>query len=89
MTKIDFGGLKQKLMASIVAISAIKVLKGFMTLDEPNALRLGWLVGIHLVFLVSLLVVAIADRISEPGEHPSESAGPSRRGRGRMMAKPR
>jgi len=82
MTKIDFGGLKQKLMASIVAISAIQVLKGIMQLEEPNSLRLGWLVGIHVVFLLSLLVVAISDRISEASEHPSESQGPARRHRG-------
>ncbi len=33
MTKVDFGGLKQKLLASIVAISAIQVLKAFMNID--------------------------------------------------------
>ena len=33
MTKVDFAGLKQKLLASIVAISAIQVLKAFMNLD--------------------------------------------------------
>jgi len=32
MTKVDFGGLKQKLVTSIVAISAIQVLKGFMSI---------------------------------------------------------
>jgi uncharacterized protein (TIGR00645 family) len=78
MAKIDFGGLKQKLMASIVAISAIEVLKGIMDLTEPNNNRLAWLVGIHVVFLVSLLVVAISDRISEPTEHPSESTKKTR-----------
>ena len=78
MTKIDFGGLKQKLMTSIVAISAIQVLKGIMDLDEPNNPRLAWLVGIHVVFLFSLLAVAISDRISAPLEHPSESPGTGR-----------
>lgn len=33
MTKIHFGGLKQKPLASIVAISAIQVLKAFMNID--------------------------------------------------------
>ena len=33
MTKVDFAGLKQKLLASIVAISAIQVLKAFMNID--------------------------------------------------------
>ena len=34
MTKVNFGGLKQKLLASIVAISAIQVLKAFMNIDS-------------------------------------------------------
>ena len=34
MTKVDFSGLKQKLMTSIVAISAIQVLKAFMNIDK-------------------------------------------------------
>jgi uncharacterized protein (TIGR00645 family) len=57
MTKIHFGGLKQKLLASIVAISAIQVLKAFMNIDVVfDAQKLGWLVGIHLVFVVSAAV---------------------------------
>src|SRR6202046_1258073 len=46
MTKVDFAGLKQKLLASIVAISAIQVLKAFMNIDtvfEPQ--KLAWLDG--------------------------------------------
>jgi uncharacterized protein (TIGR00645 family) len=74
MTKVDFGGLKQKLMTSIVAISAIQVLRAFMNIGEqPDNWRLGWLVGIHVVFVVSMLIVVLADRLAEPGEHPTES----------------
>jgi uncharacterized protein (TIGR00645 family) len=48
MSKVDFGGLKQKLMTSIVAISAIQVLKAFMNIDRTaNTTALAWLVGIH------------------------------------------
>ena len=69
MAKVDFGGLKQKLMTSIVAISAIQVLKAFMNLDkQASAWTLGWLVGIHLVFLTSMLVLAIVDRLDTPSE---------------------
>jgi len=67
MTKVDFSGLKQKLMTSIVAISAIQVLKAFMNLGEYDTGKLGWLVGIHVLFLGSLLAVVIADRIAESG----------------------
>jgi uncharacterized protein (TIGR00645 family) len=72
MTKVDFGGLKQKLLASIVAISAIQVLKAFMTLDtvfDPS--KLGWLVGVHLVFVVSAVMLALSDRWSG-GDHGGE-----------------
>ena len=64
MTKVDFAGLKQKLLASIVAISAIQVLKAFMNIDKiADHTKLAWLVGIHLVFVVSMLLVAISDRL--------------------------
>ena len=69
MTKVDFGGLKQKLMTSIVAISAIQVLKAFMNLEKmPDTVTLGWLVGIHVVFVTSLLALAIVDRLGTPSE---------------------
>jgi uncharacterized protein (TIGR00645 family) len=65
MTKVDFSGLKQKLITSIVAISAIQVLKAFMNIDKYGSdnTKLAWLVGIHIVFVVSMLVLAISDRV--------------------------
>jgi uncharacterized protein (TIGR00645 family) len=75
MTKVDFGGLKQKLMTSIVAISAIQVLKAFMNIEHYDSGKLGWLVGIHVLFLGSLLTVVLADRLSAPIQHPSEKPG--------------
>jgi uncharacterized protein (TIGR00645 family) len=63
MIKVDFAGLKQKMLASIVAISAIQVLKAFMSIDtvfEPQ--KLAWLVGVHLVFVISTLILALSDR---------------------------
>jgi uncharacterized protein (TIGR00645 family) len=73
MTKIDFGSLKQKLLASIVAISAIQVLKSFMNIDAPldNA-RLAWLIGIHLVFVFSTFMLALSDRWTSHGDAASE-----------------
>jgi uncharacterized protein (TIGR00645 family) len=71
MTRVDFAGLKQKLMASIVAISAVQVLKAFMNMDtvfDPQ--KLGWLVGVHLVFVVSALLLALSDRWG--ADHTSE-----------------
>ena len=72
MTKVNFGGLKQKLMASIVAISAIQVLKAFMNIDTAfDPTKLAWLVGVHLAFVVSAFMLAISDRWSG-GDHGGE-----------------
>ena len=63
MTKVNFGALKQKLMASIVAISAIQVLKAFMNIDTNfDPTKLAWLVGVHLALVVSAFMLAISDR---------------------------
>ena len=63
MTRIDFAGLKQKLLASIVAISAIHVLEAFLNIDHVfDATRMTWLVAVHLVFVISALLLAISDR---------------------------
>jgi uncharacterized protein (TIGR00645 family) len=64
IAEIDFSELKLKLMASIVAISAIKLLEGFMDISHANDRELMWTAGIHLTFVVSTLVLAIADRVS-------------------------
>ena len=80
MTKVDFGGLKQKLVTSIVAISAIQVLKAFMNVDQVETVdstKLAWLVGIHVLFLGSLLAVVLADRWSDPGKPPEEKRAPA------------
>jgi uncharacterized protein (TIGR00645 family) len=50
-------------MASIVAISAIKLLEGFMEISTLSDRELNGLVGIHLTFVVSVALLALADRI--------------------------
>ena len=71
IAEIDFSELKLKLMASIVAISGIKLLEGFMNIDHESDRELYWLAGLHLTFVVSTLVLAISDRVS-PHTHPSD-----------------
>jgi uncharacterized protein (TIGR00645 family) len=63
ITKIDFAGLKQKMLASIVAISAIHVLEAFLNIDVSfDATKMTWLVAVHLVFVISALLLALSDR---------------------------
>lgn len=67
MGKVDFSGLKMKLIASIVAISGIHLLKKFMEIrDIDTAVNFGesemyWLVVIHLTFVVSGVLMALMD----------------------------
>ena len=67
MGKVDFSGLKMKLIASIVAISGIHLLKRFMEIsDLDTATTFGptemyWLVAIHLTFVISGVLMALMD----------------------------
>ena len=67
MGKIDFSGLKLKVIGAIVAISAIDLLKSFMNISdkmtEVDADKLMWKVIIHMTFVLSGLLFAIMDKI--------------------------
>ncbi|ODT88645.1 TIGR00645 family protein [Phenylobacterium sp. SCN 70-31] len=71
MGTVDFSGLKMKLIASIVAISAIALLKAFMELAEGKEIpdrHLMWLVTIHIVFVVSGVLLALMDWLAGKAE---------------------
>lgn len=74
MGKVDFSGLKLKLIASIVAISGIHLLKGFMNIDQTSKDDLMWMVIIHMTFVVSGVLLALMDRL-EGSHHGAKPAG--------------
>lgn len=65
MGTLDFSGLKLKLVASIVAISAIHLLKAFMNVQAVAKEDIFWLVVVHMAFVVSGVLLALMDWISE------------------------
>jgi uncharacterized protein (TIGR00645 family) len=84
MGKVDFSGLKVKVIASIVAISAIELLKAFVNVGvqlDANAAgggtgvwtaadkAIAWKVGIHIVLIVSGVLFALMDRVAEGTSH--------------------
>ncbi len=78
MGTIDFAALKLKLLSSIVAISAIQLLKEFMSikqLTEADERKLFWLAVIHMVFVGSSVLLALSDRISEGGKGHGNGKG--------------
>ncbi len=72
MGTIDFTALKIKLLGSIVAISAIQLLKQFMAVKTASDRELMWYVVIHVVFVVSSVLLALSDRLT--GEAKSTPA---------------
>jgi uncharacterized protein (TIGR00645 family) len=74
MGKVDFSGLKLKLVASVVAISAIHLLKSFMSIGKvpitpEKQIELMWLVIIHVVFVISGVLLALMDKITVSAVH--------------------
>jgi uncharacterized protein (TIGR00645 family) len=61
--KVDFTGLKIKLIASIVAISGIHLLKVFMDIKKYTESDVYWMVVIHIVFVLSGVMLALMDHL--------------------------
>ena len=76
MGTLDFSGLKMKLIGSIVAISAISLLRAFMELTDARSVvddgKMYWMLILHLTFVGSGLMFAVMDYIgnrADPGGH--------------------
>ena len=71
MGKVDFSGLKLKLVASIVAISGINLLETFLDLEHSKITdkEIQWQIYIHLVFVISGVLLALMDYIASKTKH--------------------
>jgi uncharacterized protein (TIGR00645 family) len=61
----DYGSLKMKVAASIVAISSIHLLKVFMNIPQIDNDKLLWYVVIHLTLVVSASFMGYLDKITK------------------------
>lgn len=61
--KLDTSSLKNKVAASIVAISSIHLLKIFMNAPEIANDKILWYVVLHMTFVVSAFAMGLLDRI--------------------------
>jgi uncharacterized protein (TIGR00645 family) len=78
MGTVDFSGLKMKLISSIVAISAITLLRSYLELGDqpPDQPMLLWQVVILLTFVVAGVLLALMDWIiSRTGPHGADGPG--------------
>lgn len=62
--KLDTSSLKNKVAASIVAISSIHLLKIFMNAHEISNDKILWYVVLHMTFVLSAFVMGVLDRMT-------------------------
>ena len=62
--KMDSGSLKNKVAASIVAISSIHLLKVFMNAENIENDKIMWYLLIHITFVLSAFAMGYLDKIS-------------------------
>jgi uncharacterized protein (TIGR00645 family) len=72
LTAIDFGALKQRVMGSIAVIAAVDALAWYLDLERgADNVKLTWVAAFPLVFVVAMLLMAAADRLSRHDRPPS------------------
>ncbi|HXY58243.1 MAG TPA: YqhA family protein [Methylocystis sp.] len=64
MGAIDFSQLKLKLMSTLVAISAIKLLEALIDASEISDRDMNYFIGVHVTFVASTLVLALSEKLS-------------------------
>ena len=73
MGKVNFSGLKLKVIGAIVAISAIDLLKTFMNLSDTMTQNemdtIFWKVALHMAFVISGVLFAVMDKIASMTDH--------------------
>ncbi len=62
--KMDSTSLKNKVAASIVAISSIHLLRVFMNANNVDNTKMMWFVIIHLTFVISAFLMGCLDKMS-------------------------
>ena len=80
MGQIDFAGLKQKLLASIVAIAAVQMLRTLLNIKNVSDREIMWQIGLLFAFVVAAIALALCDRLTghdaphpeAPKDHPAK-----------------
>lgn len=76
MMRISFSGLKLKLFASLMAITAITLLKALMRLEtDVSEAQVRWLVVANIIFVAAYAVLAVTDRFTRGAHGPGEGEG--------------
>jgi uncharacterized protein (TIGR00645 family) len=66
MGHLDYSGLKLQLLGSIIAVSAILILRTIVDLFDGGKIdadRFFWMIAFHLTFVVSALIIAVVNKL--------------------------
>jgi uncharacterized protein (TIGR00645 family) len=72
MEYLDYSGLKTQLLGSIIAVSSVLMLRIIVQLGvggEIESQRFIWIVVFHVTFLMSLLIIAVVNKLKSTHEH--------------------
>ena len=65
LADIDFSALKHRIFGTVAAIAVIDALAWYLDLEDTKDMaKLGWALGFPLMFVVALLMLALADRLA-------------------------
>jgi len=67
MGDVDFGGLKLKLIGSLVALSSLNLLGAFYNLETKEDKEITWMLIIHVTFVVTGVLFAFSEKIAGHG----------------------
>jgi uncharacterized protein (TIGR00645 family) len=69
MGKVDFSGLKLKVIVSLVAITAVDLLESYVEISTVDKTDLFWQLVILGTFVLTGVLLAWMDKLAEPHEH--------------------
>ena len=67
MGDVDFGGLKLKLIGSLVALSSLNLLGAFYNLETKEDKEITWMLVIHVTFVITGVLFAFSEKIAGHG----------------------
>lgn len=68
MGKVDFSGLKLKVIVSLVAIASVDLLESFVEVGSVDKTDLLWQIAIIATFVISGVLLAVMDRLHDGHE---------------------
>ncbi len=72
MGDVDFGGLKLKLIGSLVALSSLNLLGAFYNLETKEDKEITWMLIIHVTFVITGVLFAFSEKIAGHGANSAK-----------------